>query len=240
MTTQDAPAIVSVPFHGDALDAFALDGKTWVSLKRICEALGVDMESQRRKLKSKPWACTVISTVQVDGQGRDLTMIDLDTLPMWLATIDVRRVAEESREKLTRYQREAARVLADHFYRRVPASTPPAPAIPPAPIPPVIPVPVFPQRRSSGGGLSVELSNGTEPQRYYGVEERAAQLGYHFTYRERLLIARFTREIAATMLGSPETRMLSTDRVTAFPAEQLKALDAAILGFHSMSQLAKS
>jgi hypothetical protein len=47
-----------------------------------------------------------------------MSMIDLDALPMWLATIESSRVAEPAREKLVRYQREAAAVLRDHFLGR--------------------------------------------------------------------------------------------------------------------------
>lgn len=146
MTT--APAIVPVPFHGDAIDAFELDGKTWISLKRICETLGVDVESQRRKLNAKPWACTVISTVQVGGQNRDITCIDLDTLPMWLATIDIRRVKPECRDKLRVYQCEAARVLADHFYRRVPVEPVQVQVPEPTPTPAAIPTATTPATSS--------------------------------------------------------------------------------------------
>ena len=38
-------------------------------------------------------------------------MIHIDCLPMWLATIDARKVKEAIREKLARYQKEAAKVL---------------------------------------------------------------------------------------------------------------------------------
>lgn len=122
-----ASELVKIPFYGDELDAVQdVGGKVWVSLRRCCENLGLDAEGQRKKLKAKAWACTEEKSVQLPGdtQSRSVAMIDLDTLPGWLFSIDARKVKEQIREKLARYQREAARVLADHFYGR--KAAPPA------------------------------------------------------------------------------------------------------------------
>ncbi len=43
-------------------------------------------------------------------------MISLKSLPMWLATIDERKVKPDTRPKLVRYQKEVARVLTEHFF----------------------------------------------------------------------------------------------------------------------------
>lgn len=114
---------VQVPFHGDTLEAVQDEnGKVWVSLKRGCENLGLSIQGQLSKLKGKPWAVVKENfTTGPDGKTYSMAMIDLDCLPMWLATIDPRKVKEQIREKLARYQREAAKVLADHFYGRKPA-----------------------------------------------------------------------------------------------------------------------
>lgn len=112
---------VTVDFHGDRLEAITTpDGKVWVVLRRCCEALGIDTDSQRKRLtdpQRSPWACTVIMTVHdVSGRKQEACLIDLDTVPMWLATIDVSRVSEDARPKLLRYQIDCARVLRDHFF----------------------------------------------------------------------------------------------------------------------------
>lgn len=119
-------ALVRVPFHGDEIECVQRDDGVWISLRRACESLGLDVDSQRAKLKSKAWAtCTVMSTVQVgDDQAREVFCLHLDSVPMWLATIEPSRVAEGVREKLVAYQREAARVLRDHFFGRTAASPP--------------------------------------------------------------------------------------------------------------------
>jgi hypothetical protein len=116
----DTVSIVSVPFHGDELQALhAPDGKVWVVLRRACEALGIPYEGQRQRLQDSgrsPWATTsMMLVVAQDQKQREVVVIDLDTLPMWLATIDSSRVAEHVREKLVVYQKECARVLRDRF-----------------------------------------------------------------------------------------------------------------------------
>lgn len=112
--------LVPVQFYEDTIDALPLDGKVWVSLRECCESLGLDTDTQRKKLKKQAWACTVIMTVQSrrDDQQRPHVLIDLESLPMWLATVNAGKVKEELRPKLVRYQKEAARVLAEHFLNR--------------------------------------------------------------------------------------------------------------------------
>ncbi len=84
--------------HVDTLDAIQDgDGKVWASLKRLCENLGVSMQVQLRKLKTKSWAVvTEMVTTGPDGKQYTMSMIDLDSLPMWLASIDARKVKSEA------------------------------------------------------------------------------------------------------------------------------------------------
>lgn len=111
--------IVQVLFRGDVLDAIQDERGVWVGVKRACENVGVDADSQGRRLKSQPWATTAVMTVvAADGKSREMLMAHLDCLPMWLATIEASRVREEIRPKLIAYQRECARVLRDHFFGR--------------------------------------------------------------------------------------------------------------------------
>lgn len=122
-------ALVSVPFDGDALDAARADGTIWIAVARTCDALGIDTEGQRQRLVRSPWAWTCVMQVQLagDAQGRRVFAVDLDSLPMWLATIDASRVSPDAAPKLIRYQREAARVLREHFFG--PARPAPLPAV---------------------------------------------------------------------------------------------------------------
>ena len=109
-------ALVPFDFHGDTIDVVEKDVTLWVSVRRICESLGIDDRTQRRKLQLAPWARGVMMTL-LDANLHNQTafMCDLDSLPMWFASITPSKVAPEVRKKLELYQNEAARVLRDHF-----------------------------------------------------------------------------------------------------------------------------
>jgi hypothetical protein len=110
-------AIVKFDFHGDMLDVVRDEAGVWVSVKRVCEPLSVDPDTQAKKLREKAWATTALKTVVAeDGKTREMFCVALDSLPMWLATIEPSRVAERVRPKLGLFQRECARVLRDHFF----------------------------------------------------------------------------------------------------------------------------
>ena len=109
--------IVPFEFQGDALECIPDGDVLWVGVRPVCIALGVDDMTQKQKLGAKSWAITQMTrTKAADGREREVFCIDLDSLPMWLATIDERRVPEEIRPKLIRYQREAKKALADFFF----------------------------------------------------------------------------------------------------------------------------
>lgn len=118
MSNEVGSKLVSVRFCETDLECI-FDESTqdvWVSLRRACEGIGIDYPTQFTKLKEKSWACIGQSTIH-DSTGRkqQMTMIHLDSLPMWLATIDENRVAPEVKEDLIKYQTDAARVLREHF-----------------------------------------------------------------------------------------------------------------------------
>lgn len=111
--------LVKFNFQGDELDVCPRDGTVLVSVRRVCEALGVDYPSQFTKLRSNPAATVVlIPMVAADGKEREALCIDLRSMPLNDAT----------RAKLIAYQRECADVLADHFLgkRGAPPAPPPA------------------------------------------------------------------------------------------------------------------
>lgn len=129
IATPAAPAtsnVVHVDFRGDSLDVVRDGQGVWVSVRRVCESLGLGYGSQLQRLKSRPWATmTIIVTVAADGKSRETSCLHLDSLPMWLATIEPSRVSPETREKLAVYQKECAQVLRDHFFGRQDAGLPP-------------------------------------------------------------------------------------------------------------------
>ena len=58
-----------IPFHDDQIEAIrGADGKPYVSVKRICENLGIAFSRQLQKLKAAHWA-SVIEMVTDDTRG---------------------------------------------------------------------------------------------------------------------------------------------------------------------------
>lgn len=108
------------------LEAGKADGKVWVVVRRVCGMLDIDDEGQRQRLDRTPRATTcVMKAVSEDGKIREVFCIDLDSVPMWLATINASRVAPHLRGTLVLFQREAAKVLRDHFLGKPPVAPPP-------------------------------------------------------------------------------------------------------------------
>jgi hypothetical protein len=116
-------SIVEIPFYSDNVQAVRDGEQVWVVVKRVSESLGIDHDTQRVKLKEKPWAVTgFIPATGPDGKTYEVFCLDLKSLPLWLATIDAGRVKPEVRFQLVAYQRECAEVLARHFFG-APATT---------------------------------------------------------------------------------------------------------------------
>ena len=116
-TSEDSLATIEVPGTSATIQATLLDGKPMVALKPMCEALGIDVDGQRRKLKNKTWAVTeLISATGADGKTYQMVMIDRRTMTGWLFTIDENRVAESARDALRAFQTEAADALDAYFH----------------------------------------------------------------------------------------------------------------------------
>lgn len=111
--------LVAIPVPGTDRQVMAtvVDGKPMVSLRHVCEAIGIDPEPQRRKLRRRSWACAVQETAQLPGetQRREYTLIDRRTFTMWLGGLDENRVSEEARPILVAFQAEAADALDAYF-----------------------------------------------------------------------------------------------------------------------------
>lgn len=114
MTTE----LVSIPFHGQSVQSVEIDGKPHVVFRPLVESLGLDADSQMKRLRRHSWATTVKMTgVGLDGKNREMTCIDLRTLTMWLATIDENRVSEEARPLVVAYQNEVADAIESYWAR---------------------------------------------------------------------------------------------------------------------------
>lgn len=107
--------IVRIPFNDDEVLAVEIDNKPHILLKSAFESIGLDADQQIRKLQKQPWSCTVVTTVQVGDQRRNMITADIRTFLMALATIPAARVAEAVRPKLISYQAEVADAIEAYW-----------------------------------------------------------------------------------------------------------------------------
>lgn len=114
----------TVTFYDDELIAIkADDGQIYVSLRHLCESIGVARQPQVRRIRdhhvlSKGYTGGTIMIPPGDrgGGGRQQAgLLRVDLVPLWLSGIDTKRVKEGIREKLEKYQEEVAKVLWEAF-----------------------------------------------------------------------------------------------------------------------------
>jgi hypothetical protein len=114
-----------VTFYDDELLAVrATDGQIYVSFRHLCDSLGINRQSQMKKIRehdvlAEGYKGGVLNTppsLSGRGGGKQQTgLLRVDMIPMWLTTINPSRVRTDIREKIKQYQREAAKVLWEAF-----------------------------------------------------------------------------------------------------------------------------
>lgn len=119
----------TVIFYEDEITAVVVeeDGRqeVYVPLRPICDYLGIDWASQRKRITRDPvlsetMMSMVIMTTDIDPESRRPRSSEMSCLPLkflngWLFGVNASRVKEELRERLIRYQRECYDVLAQAF-----------------------------------------------------------------------------------------------------------------------------
>jgi hypothetical protein len=94
------------------------NGEKRVAIKPICDALGIDIDSQRQKLQKDEIlsSVTVLSTATgSDGKTYQMVTIPFKFVFGWLFTINPKNVREEARETVTRYKLACYEALYNHF-----------------------------------------------------------------------------------------------------------------------------
>lgn len=126
-----------VEFYDDELTAVVveIDGgqQVFVPIRPICQLLGIDWASQRKRIMRDPIMAEAIQFVVImtTNPGDPVTIaMPLEMLPGWLFGINASRVRPELRDKIIRYQRECFKVLWDAFANRLaPAAPEETPAV---------------------------------------------------------------------------------------------------------------
>ncbi len=110
----------SMVFRGKEIATADLkDGKGYVSIRSLCEAMGLDPRAQRKRLMRKqtffePYTATILMTTP-GGPQKTLCLM-ADAVPVFLTGVELERVQDpEAREMFRVYLEEALIVLAEHF-----------------------------------------------------------------------------------------------------------------------------
>jgi len=94
------------------------NGDRYVPIKPICEALGIDVEGQRKKIKEDPILSSTSelrSVVGTHGKERPMTCLPHMFIFGWLFTINPKNIKEEAQAAVTQYKIECYKALYQHF-----------------------------------------------------------------------------------------------------------------------------
>jgi hypothetical protein len=128
----------TVIFYEDEITAVVVDAGgervVYVPLRPICDYLGLAWSSQLQRTRNDPVLSSEATSVLIATQKSSdsafgpktsaMICLPLDMINGWLFGINANRVREDLRDRLTRYQRDCYRVLAQAF--QSPAARPDA------------------------------------------------------------------------------------------------------------------
>jgi hypothetical protein len=107
-----------VEFYGDELVAVRADnGRVYVSLRHMCQALDIDMTAQRQRIQRHNVLNEGLGVckIQTPGGMQNTYVLRVDLVPLWLTGIRTSMIRKEIRVKLENFQKEAAAVLWEAF-----------------------------------------------------------------------------------------------------------------------------
>jgi hypothetical protein len=118
-----------IAFYGDEIIAVQQhDGAIYVLFSRMCENIGRPRVTETRRAQQHAVLSTGLTelTIRTRGGPQSLLCLRLDLIPLWLASIPSKRLKPAFKEKLVRYQTEAAAVLWEAFKPQILVEEPPA------------------------------------------------------------------------------------------------------------------
>ena len=117
---QNSVTVKVFEFHGDRLPTFEHEGEPWVAMRPIVEVLGLSWPRQMRKLQSQKgkFSCCHMRTAGSDGKTYQMLSMPVAKLPLWLATINPRKMKDVAKSrKIELYQEESAVALHDYWFK---------------------------------------------------------------------------------------------------------------------------
>ncbi|NJL58254.1 MAG: hypothetical protein HC887_00040 [Desulfobacteraceae bacterium] len=107
-----------VAFGNDKIEVIEQGNEFLVTMKPLCERIGLDWEAQRQLIDRDPVLNSVTCIIQAtakDGKNYETTCLPLQYLNGWLFRVNSARYEGELKEKLIRYQKECYQVLFERF-----------------------------------------------------------------------------------------------------------------------------
>ena len=112
-----------IVMYGDAVTAVrADDGEIYVTLAHMCDALGMQVQAQSKRIQRHAvlregigWVSIMDTQGDTPDQRRRVQALRADLVPLWLTGIQAARVSDDVRPKLEQLQRNAARLLWQAF-----------------------------------------------------------------------------------------------------------------------------
>lgn len=109
----------TVSFYGDELlGVQTSDGTVYAPFSRLCENLQLGRVGQVQRVQRHAVLSDALVTLAVETPGgpQEVQCLRVDALPLWLSGLQASRIKDQQlRDKLIRYQREAANVLWQAF-----------------------------------------------------------------------------------------------------------------------------
>ena len=111
--------IVNVPFYGQNLVAVEKNGRIYVAMKPIVEAIGLEWNKQLELIKRDSVLSEGMTVMGIPSSGgvQKSICIPLEDLNGWLFKVPASRYVGERRKTIELYQRECYRALYDYWHR---------------------------------------------------------------------------------------------------------------------------
>jgi hypothetical protein len=106
-----------VKFNNQQVPVFMQGDKPYVLMKPICENIGLDWNSQKKRINRNAVLSKgkVMMTSPSNGGDQEYIALPLGMLNGWLMGVDANKVKPEIKETLVKYQLECYDVLYKHF-----------------------------------------------------------------------------------------------------------------------------
>ena len=114
MSKQIITIINGVEINAEVAD----NGKIFIPVKPICQAIGVDPSAQLQRIKRHrklSSVVVVITTTGSDGKNYEMACIPVQYVYGWIFSIDLSMVSADALETVEKYQDECYDALYRHF-----------------------------------------------------------------------------------------------------------------------------